>query len=376
MIESSFLYQLLKKRIDFYTGVPDSLLKSFCAYIFDNVAKDRHIIAANEGNAIALAAGHYLATGNIALVYMQNSGLGNAINPLISLTDRKVYHIPLLLMIGWRGEPGQPDAPQHITDGKITLDLLKTAGIYFEILPQAAVEARESLKRIFEVIRKNGCPCALIIRKDTFQPYIQKKRVKAPLADLSREQAIKIIIDHLNPKDAIVSTAGHISRELFEYNQKLKGKQGRNFLNIGAMGHSSQIALSIALEKPRRQIYCLDGDGAVIMHMGSMATIGAKGTPNFKHVILNNGSHDSVGGQPSVAFSIDFVRIARACGYYFAARANSAKQLKKRIMDFAKARGPALLEVIVKKGSRKDLGRPTLSPLEIKASFIKFLRKR
>jgi len=369
-----FYNLLIKNGIDFFTGVPDSILKDFCAYITENTSDKKNIIAANEGNAVALAAGFYLATGKIGLVYMQNSGQGNAINPLTSLVDKEVYGIPVLLLIGWRGEPGKKDEPQHIKQGKITISLLETLGIPHEIMPTSIKEANNAIKNAIKYLRKHNGPYGLIVRKGTFETYELENKVRSHF-ELTREDAIKLIVDYLGSQDIIVSTTGKASRELFEYREKLSQKHSRDFLTVGSMGHASQIALGIALSKPARKVYCLDGDAALIMHMGALAIIGSKGPRNFKHIVLNNGAHDSVGGQPTPALKIDIPAIARACGYKRAFSAENRSELKEKLELLKLSDGPALLEIKISKGARKDLGRPTTSPKENKNSFMSFLQK-
>ena len=369
MIDCKKFYDILmEKGIDFFTGVPDSLLKDFCAYITDN--SKNNIITANEGNAIALVAGYHLSTGKIGLVYMQNSGQGNSANPLISLVDPEVYSIPLLLFIGWRGEPGEKDEPQHIKQGRITLDFLKTLGIPYQILPENIDEAKKSLDVAIDSIKIRSAPYALIVRKGTFEKYELKNNIKTSY-ELSREDAIKLIIDKLDERDIVVSTTGKISRELFEYREKLGQRHERDFLTVGSMGHSSSIALGVALQKPNNKIYCFDGDGAMIMHMGALSIIGSEGPKNFKHIVFNNGAHDSVGGQPTAGFNIDFPLIAKACGYKLTLKAETKDEVKEMISLLKFKDGPCLLEIKINKGSRDDLGRPTRTPKENKEDFMK-----
>ena len=375
MLDGKEFYKaLIENKISFFAGVPDTLLKDFCACVTDTADPKNHIIAANEGNAIALAAGYYLASGYPGLVYMQNSGLGNAVNPLTSLVDTDVYSIPLLLLIGWRGEPGQEDEPQHIKQGKITLPLLETLDIPYNVLPGNQKEAIACLRTAVEVMLSNLCPYALVVRKDTFMPYRLQEQTGGRY-EMAREDAISIFADGLGPRDIIVSTTGKASRELFEYHAA-RGREhlGQDFWTVGSMGHASQIALGIALGQPHRQVFCLDGDGALIMHMGALAVIGTRRPPNFKHLIINNGAHDSVGGQRTAGFDIDIPAIAQACGYLMASRAETRDELRAQLETFRESRGPALLEVRVNKGSRPDLGRPATSPKENKENFMRFLR--
>lgn len=374
MLDCKEFYDHLQKNgVDFFCGVPDSLLKSFCAYISDN-AKN-HIITPNEGNAVALAAGHYLATAKPALVYLQNSGQGNIINPLISLCDKEIYQIPLLILIGFRGEPGVKDEPQHKKQGEITLGLFDEMGIKYEILPSDINQAKEVVNRAIEYMALHKEPYAIVVKKDTFSSYKLENKKSAPKYELSREDAVKIIIDNLSKDDAVVATTGMLSRELFEYRKNSNQSGENDFLTVGGMGHCSSIAMGIALSKNDKQIFCLDGDGAVIMHMGAMAMIGTSGLANFKHIIINNGAHDSVGGQDTIGFDIDFCKIAAACNYKNIFFADDKSSLLEKITKLRNCEGPSLFEIRVKKGARADLGRPTTKPLDNKEQLMKFLAK-
>jgi len=366
-----FFDALADNSIDFFSGVPDSLLKEFCFCIDDRAAKQKHIIAANEGNAIALAAGYHLATDKIPLVYMQNAGFGNAINPLLSLCDRNVYSIPMLIVIGWRGEPEVGDEPQHVKQGKVTLKLFDLLDIPYRIMPDTNSEVKDCLDHLIKIASAKKTPVALVVKKNTFKEYKLEQK-KDTLFELTREESIKLIVGKLNPVDIVVSTTGKTSRELYEYREQLQQGHNKDFLVIGSMGHSSQIALAIALEKPLRQVFCLDGDGSVIMHMGSLAIIGSQKVSNFKHIIINNGSHDSVGGQPTVGFSISFVNIAKACGYKTCLGASTANDIGNKVEILKAIEGPALLEIKVRGGSRIDLGRPKAIKKN-KDDFMKFL---
>lgn len=374
MISPQFFIEKLKaNHIDFFAGVPDSLLKNMCAYITDHFDAAHNIIAANEGAAVGLAAGHYLATGQPACVYMQNSGEGNAINPLASLTDEDVYNIPLLLIIGWRGKPGVHDEPQHVKQGKVTTELLNVMEINYEVLSKEEDKAAKQIEKAVEALR-NKEVYALVIEKDTFEEY---KLINIETNDLSlcREEAIQTVAAKLGEKDCIVSTTGMISRELFEYRAALNQSHERDFLTVGSMGHASQIALGIALEQPNRRVWCFDGDGATIMHMGSLAIVASKAPKNYVHVVFNNGAHDSVGGQPTVGLKIDLPAVAKAVGYATVCSVDNNADLET-VLDKAKdSRGPVFLEVKVKKGNRKDLGRPTTTPIQNKEALMKFLSK-
>lgn len=367
-----FIESLAAKGVDFFAGVPDSLLKNVCAFISDTLDDRHNIIAANEGAAVGLAAGHYLATGHIPCVYMQNSGEGNAINPLASLTDKEVYGIPVLLVIGWRGEPGMHDEPQHVKQGKITLPLLDAMGIRHEILSQDETEFRSQLDGAVRHMSETGEAFAFIVRKNTFEPYtLQRHEVNE--YPLSREEAIQKVAASLSAKDVIVSTTGMISRELFEYRTAQGQGHERDFLTVGSMGHASQIALGIALEKTDRRVWCFDGDGAALMHLGSVAIIADKAPENFVHVIFNNGAHDSVGGQPTVGLKVNLAGIAKAAGYKDAVSVTTADDLGSALKALKTMRGPVLLEVRVHRGNRKDLGRPTTTPIQNRDALMEFM---
>ena len=373
MIRPQFFYDTLAKYdITFYAGVPDSLLKNLCAYITDH-ADDRHnIIAANEGGAMGLAAGHYLATGEIPVIYMQNSGEGNIINPLASLTDKDVYNIPVLLIIGWRGRPGVHDEPQHVKQGKVTLALLDTMGVPYTVLSKDETKAAMQISQAVERMTTTKEAYALVIEKDTFDGYTLQNAVANDLP-LAREEAIHTVAAALGKKDVIVSTTGMISRELFEYRVSKSEGHERDFLTVGSMGHASQIALGIALEKTDRRVWCFDGDGASIMHMGSMAIVASKKATNYIHVVFNNGAHDSVGGQPTVGLGIDLPAIAKAMGYTAVHDVSTAEELNAALAEINNQSGPVLLQIRVKKGNRKDLGRPTTTPTQNKEALMAFL---
>ena len=370
MIRPSFFIEKLRKcGVDCYAGVPDSLLKNICAYITDNFDAQHNIIAANEGAAVGIAAGHYLATGCPACVYMQNSGEGNIINPLASLTDPEVYNIPVLLIIGWRGRPGVHDEPQHVKQGKVTLSLLDTMGIAYEVLDKDEAVADGQIDRAVEALGRKEV-FALVIEKDTFEDY-KLQNVEANDLSLSREEAIQSVAAALGEKDCIVSTTGMISRELFEYRTAMGQGHERDFLTVGSMGHASQIALGIALSRPERRVWCFDGDGAAIMHMGSMAIVASKAPGNYIHLVFNNGAHDSVGGQPTVGLKIDLPAVAKAVGYKAVFSVDDKADLESVISTLPS--GPVFIEVRVKKGNRRDLGRPTTTPVQNKEALMKFL---
>jgi len=376
MLESEIIYTFLKKNnIHFFTGVPDSTLKDFCACITEKAPKKNHIITANEGGAIAIACGYYLSTEQIPLIYMQNSGIGNALNPLISLADPDVYSIPLLLMIGFRGEPGKKDEPQHKKQGKITMKLLDVLGITHKILPDTETSALQIIKNAIDTVKYKKKSFALVIRKGTFSPYPSSNKEKNE-SDVQREEAISQVSRIIEKNAIVVSTTGKISRELCEYRDKNKQNHTHDFLTIGSMGHCSHIALGIAITKPGKKVYCFDGDGSILMHMGSLAINGTQNLSNFKHILFNNGAHDSVGGQPTVGMSIDFPVIAKACGYKSVFRVKKINELNPALQQFIKAKGPSFLEIRVKKGSRKNLGRPSLTPAQMKKLFMNYIQEK
>ena len=372
-----FIEKLRENGIDCFAGVPDSLLKNMCAYITDHCDAAHNIIAANEGAAVGLAAGHYLATGKPACVYMQNSGEGNIINPLASLTDQEVYNIPVLFLIGWRGRPGVHDEPQHVKQGKVTTGLLNVMGINYEVLAKEEDKAEKQIAKAIKALQ-NKEVFALVIEKDTFEAYALQNVEKNNLT-MSREEAIQTVAGALGEKDVIVSTTGMISRELFEYRTVMNEGHERDFLTVGSMGHASQIALGIALEKQDRKVWCFDGDGASIMHMGSMAIVANKAPKSYIHVVFNNGAHDSVGGQPTVGLKIDLPAVAKAVGYKSVYSVDSKVALENQLSiinsQLSINEYPIFMEIRVRKGNRKDLGRPTTTPIQNKEALMDFLCK-
>lgn len=367
-----FIKTLQSNGVKFFAGVPDSLLKNVCAYITDNVSPDHNIITANEGSAVGVAAGHYLATGEVPMVYMQNSGIGNAVNPLLSLADEKVYSIPMLVMIGWRGEPGVHDEPQHVKQGAVTLSLLDAMEIPWLVLPENDDEATTSIDSIIANCKKTLKPHAIVIKKGTFGPY--KLKTKVPNGNpVCREDAMKCVVDSIPSDSIIVSTTGKLSRELYEYRDSKGQSHESDFLTVGSMGHSSSIALGIALAKPGRKVFCFDGDGAFIMHMGAISNIGNLAPENYIHVLFNNGAHESVGGQPTLGFNIDVPAIALACGYKRAVTVTSEEEIKYTLSDLLKTEGPTLIEIKIGINSRDNLGRPKTIPIENKVAFMNFI---
>ena len=377
MIDTELFFKgLIKNNINFFSGVPDSLLKNICAYISDHADLKNHIIAANEGNALAIGIGYYLATGKLPLIYMQNSGLGNIVNPLLSLSDPEVYSIPILLMIGWRGQPGIKDEPQHKKQGRVTIGMLETMEIPYQILSTDITneQAEEIIKKATTEALNNNSPYAIVVQKDVFSKYTTKNDDLVSY-ELLREDAIKTIVKNLDDEDIIISTTGVASRELFEYRVETNKGHNKDFLTVGGMGHANQIALGIAIQKPNRKVFCLDGDGGALMHMGSIAINGNVKCNNFRHIVLNNGAHDSVGGQPTVGLNIDFQNIAKASGYDLVLHAKTNKEIIKSMEILKKFDGKVFFEIKVKKGFRKDLGRPTTTPKKNKEDLIKFIRE-
>ena len=359
---------------DFYTGVPDSQLKALCNYLMDTYGIDpkHHIIAANEGNCAALAAGYHLATGKVSVVYMQNSGEGNIINPVASLLNDKVYAIPVVFIIGWRGEPGIHDEPQHIYQGEVTVKLLDDMGIEnFIIGSETTDDEVEKAMQHFRDVLDSGKDVAFVIRKNalTDAPKVEYRNDNT----MKREEIIQYIVA-VSGEDPIISTTGKASRELFETRVANDQSHKYDFLTVGSMGHSSSIALGVAINKPEQKIWCIDGDGAVLMHMGSMAVVGSNKPKNFVHIVINNGAHETVGGMPTVAGNIDLVSIAKACGYPYAVKVENFEDLDAELRSAKERNELSLIEVSCSIGAREDLGRPTTTALENKQSFMKYLQ--
>jgi len=371
---ADFYKKLTSHGVEFFTGVPDSLLKEFCLCIDDSIVGDKHIIAANEGNAVALAAGYYLAQKSIPLVYMQNSGLGNAINPLLSLCDSDVYSIPLLVLVGWRGEPGVKDEPQHTKQGKIQLELLKALDIPYKIISQNNNQFAMQISNGVEIAKTENRPVVLLIKKGTFEKYTTEIE-KSPIQCMKREEALEIILRNLNDNAIVVSTTGKTSREIFEIREKNGQSHERDFLTVGSMGHCSSIALGIALAKPHRQVVCIDGDGAMLMHLGSLTSIATLKPKNFRHILMNNEVHESVGGQKTAAKELDMTAIVNSLGSSKIFSAETSADLELKFIDFISCPGPSFLEVKIRPGSRENLGRPTIKPVDNKENFMKFLEK-
>ena len=368
MIDAKNLFLFLKKnKIDFFTGVPDSVLKNFIYILDSNKKKVEHIITANEGSAVALAAGNYLATKKPALVYMQNSGLGNAINPLISICHSKVYSIPLILMIGWRGSPKENDEPQHQLKGKITPSILKLLNIKFLVLDNS--KDFKKIKDLINYSKYKKRPVAFLIKSNTLSLDSNFEKNNKSKNYLTREVVINGLLNAIKKNTRIISTTGYTSRELFQIRQNKKSKNGKDFYMVGGMGHASMTSLGYSLSS-KNQVICRDGDGSLIMHMGSLISTGLKSKSNFKHILLNNGSHESVGDQKIDTFKVNFKNISKSFGYknYYLAKNNLS--FNQNLKHFLKSKGPSFFEVNIKSGSIKNLSRPK-NLIKIKEDFIK-----
>lgn len=358
---------------DYYVGVPDSQLKALCNYLMDkyDIDPNHHIIAANEGNAVSIAAGYHLATGKIPVVYMQNSGEGNIVNPVASLLNENVYAIPVVFIVGWRGEPGVHDEPQHVFQGQITLKLLEDIDVKTFVIQESTStdEVRDTMEK-FKDILLSGKSVAFVIGKGalTDAPKVSYRNENS----MRREEIIRHIVTVAN-EDPIVSTTGKASRELFEIREANNQSHKYDFLTVGSMGHSSSIALGIAANKPNTHIWCIDGDGAALMHMGSMAVIGANKPENLIHIVINNGAHETVGGMPTVVGDIDIVKIANACGYPSAVRVDCYEDLDRELVTARMSGKLCFIEATCAIGAREDLGRPTTKPIENKQQFMEYL---
>lgn len=372
MVKPKTLFDSFSSRgISKFSGVPDSLLKYFCAYVTENSSKYDHKITANEGSAIALAAGQYISTGRPSVVYLQNSGFGNLINPLLSLADPKVYGIPMILIVGWRGEPGVKDEPQHIKQGHVMENLIKACEIPYAIMPEDDHQIESFVDKALRKSIEMKSPFVILVKKGTFSEY--KLESKKSKLDISREEAIEAIVQLSDHNDIFVSTTGMPSRELFEIREKYNQNHSRDFLTVGSMGHASMIALGISENLTNTHIICLDGDGSSIMHMGNLTSIGQAKNKKLIHIVLNNGAHDSVGGQPTCANEIDLLGIAKSCGYSSFNSVDTVLKISEVFKNAKTSFGPHFIEVKVKKGARKELGRPTSSPKENLEKLMNFI---
>ena len=368
-----FVEQIQRLGISTLAGVPDSALKGFCDYINGEGGKEfKHYVPANEGAAVGIAIGHFLATGRPACVYMQNSGLGNIVNPITSLANEEVYGIPMLLVIGWRGEPGTKDEPQHKYMGKVTEEILKVLDIPYSIMDADTSENKADIifQQAKETLNKKK-QYAIIVKRDSFEVAVKGKYENEYI--LGREQAIEAIIKRLSPSDVVVSTTGKISREVYEQSDAIWGHHKQCFLTVGGMGHSGMIALGIAKELADKRVYCIEGDGAVFMHMGELAFLAKQNPQNMIHICLNNDAHESVGGMPTGVGGMDFYQTAKACGYDYVACVDSLEALETELESAMQVKGISFIEVKVKMGSRDNLGRPKESAKENRESFMKYI---
>ncbi len=374
MITCEGFFEVLKaSNLIFFTGIPDSTFKDWMKFLnYNNGLNLENIVACNECEAIAIASGYNIATNKIGIVYMQNSGLGKTVNPLTSLCDPEVYSIPVLLMIGWRGEPGKKDAPQHMNMGKITLSLLNTLKIPYTILEPDLESIKKEVKRLKNYFSEYKAPYAFIIRRNFFKKYDLKKNLQNNYK-LTTKEAIKLIMDNLNNDEIIISTTGYISRVLYEYRESSNQKHNRNFYNIGSMGCASSIGLSIALQKKNNRVIVFDGDGAAIMQMGAFTTIGKNSPSNFIHIILDNEVHGSTGGQPTNSSSVDFAAIADASNYRWSIQVETKVDLLKVIKDIKNRIGPILIAIKINTMTISNLKRPDRVPKEYKEEFMRYL---
>lgn len=385
-----FVAQLAAQGVSCYTGVPDSLLKELNAQLLGELPRDRHVIAANEGAAVGIAIGHYLRTGSPAAVYLQNSGFGNLVNPLLSLAHPDVYGVPMLLIVGWRGQAGVPDEPQHVAQGHVMAPLLDALELPWAVLPKEPAEAEQCLKDAVATAVAHSGPYVLMVEKGSFGEATARPAPVPGEGLPSREEALVALVVAVGPEAVIVSTTGMLSRELFEHRERTGTSGERDFLTIGGMGHASAIALGVALgeeglrgassggasrREPAREVWCLDGDGALLMHLGGLAVIADYAPPTFFHVVFNNGVHDSVGGQPTSIGRVDVPAAARALGYVYALTADLGS-LTDAVAALRSHGGPSLLELRVRPGNRPDLGRPTRTPAQSKQAFMTALNQR
>jgi phosphonopyruvate decarboxylase len=372
MIAPQRLYDFLQqKKISFYAGVPDSLLKDFLKYLQDH-GDNEHTITANEGLAVALASGYYMNTGKLPLVYLQNSGLGNIINPLTSLADKEMYGIPMLLLIGWRGRPGSTDEPQHMKMGRVTTQLLQAMEIPCYELTENEDSCFAILEKAIEETNRNQSPVALLAKENLFEKY--EGKIGQDKYALKREQVIRAIIERLRGDETVICTTGKTGREFNEQNIQAGKKINKYLLCVGAMGHANHLALGIAIYGTQR-VVMLDGDGAILMHMGALPLIAQKAGNNFLHIVINNGSHESVGGQPTAGFDIDLCAVAKACGYTRTYLVTNEKELGSWLTNSFHNRELQFVEIRTDRASRNELGRPDGTPLEWKNIFMKSLKR-
>lgn len=376
MIRPGAFVEHLAGSTPFFTGVPDSLLKHFGTHLDAALPPSQHVIAANEGAAVALAIGHHLRTGSVPVVYLQNSGLGNTVNPLLSLADPEVYGVPLVLIIGWRGQPGVKDEPQHVKQGRVTTHLLDAMEIPFWVLPRDESAAFAIASRARETAIKSSGPVAILVEAGTFAEPDSGAESPAVSTDLpTREEALFAFAEAVGDGAVIVCTTGMLGRELFEYRENRPRPGLRDFLSVGGMGHASSIAQGIALADPGADVWVFDGDGALLMHQGTLAVVAKSGCPNMFHIVFNNGVHDSVGGQPTAITQVDVPNLAHASGYRGSARIRSCSEIAPAVAAARSTGGPYLIEVQVRPGNRDGIGRPTRTPRQSKEAFMSALQE-
>jgi phosphonopyruvate decarboxylase len=366
MINPKEFYDMLIKRAghDFFAGIPDSTLKDFCSYIDDN--SNNHFITANEGSAISMGIGHHLATGETPFIYMQNSGIGNSLNPVLSMASKEIYQIPMVIFVGWRGENAKKDEPQHLHQGKVMIPAFGAMDLDYDLMPTNIKSAEALMEKVIRNLKSQPRPYFIIIKSGTFSEYKSETKETNNLS-LTREEVIKKITQH--SKDAFyLATTGFTGRELFE----IQNDHSKSFLSIGGMGHVSSIALGVANSKKDQKVIALDGDGSLLMHMGNMAIAGQSKLQNFIHIVFNNGCHLSVGGQKSIAQDIDLTKMAKACGYktFEISKEDELQDFLTKLNDL---KGPVFVNLLINRSSRADLGRPSQSPKEMKKIFMEKL---
>lgn len=377
MLACQDLYRIFQHHeLTYFCGVPDSTFKDWLNFLDDRHGESlTNRIVTIERDAIGWAAGYYAATRKIGVVYLQNSGLGNIVNPVTSLLDPSIYNIPVLLLVGWRGQPDQPDEPQHKKMGTITQELLQMLDIRFSILPDSLHDAERIIAKANRHMTTTRQPYALIIQKKTFEKYTKQKKTQKPY-DMTREDALKILLDTVHEEDIVISTTGKTSREVFEHREAAAFGHQNDFLMVGSMGLASSFAAEIALQKPDNKVYILDGDGALLMNAGVLSTIGFYAPSNLFHIVFDNRAYDSTGGQPTTSSVVNFVRMALANNYKEAVAASSAGELRNVFSRLRHQSGPSMLVINVNSGARPDLGRPTTSPIENKLAFMNRWREQ
>ena len=375
MVNLQSLFEALDRTgVKFFTGVPDSLLNDFCLYMMNNIPDSRHVMAANEGNAISIAAGNYMATGNIPLVYMQNSGIGNATNPLLSLTHDCVYGIPLIMVIGWRGDPSINDHAQHKKQGELTPVLMKDMDIPYEILDNDDTVI-EKFTWAVNKAREISSPVALIAKKAILTQK-EKKQVYPESPLMNREEAVSAVIDVFGEDAVYLGTTGRATREVHEQLRMHGISEGHEWQNVGSMGHVSSVGLGLALALPDKRIVVFDGDAAVVMHMGSLATNCRYKASNLIHVVLNNGVNESVGGQQSAGQLIDLTGVAKSCGYRNVGHAIKTKEELQHVLKTLPGNDmPTFVDVYVRQGIRPDMPKLNINHKEQKEALMKYLNK-